>query len=47
LGDFEAAKEFLLEAKAIADEKQERIYLCQILATLAGLGEMRGNAAEA
>jgi hypothetical protein len=47
LGDVEAAKEILLEAKALADEKQERIYLWQILATLGDLEEMRGDAAGA
>jgi tetratricopeptide (TPR) repeat protein len=47
LGEVEAAKEILLEAKAIADEKQERNYLWQILATLGDLEEMRGDAAEA
>lgn len=47
LGEFEAAKEILLEAKAFSVEKQERIFLWQILVTLGDLEEMRGDAAEA
>jgi len=47
LGEIEAAKEILLKAKTIAEEKGERIFLWQILATLGDLEEMRGDEAEA
>jgi DNA-binding SARP family transcriptional activator/tetratricopeptide (TPR) repeat protein len=47
LGEIEEAKEILLEAKTIAEEKEERIYLWQILAALGDLDEMCGGAAEA
>jgi tetratricopeptide (TPR) repeat protein len=47
LGEVDPAKEILLEAKVIAEEKDERIFLWQILATLGDLEEMRGDAAEA
>jgi DNA-binding SARP family transcriptional activator len=47
LGEIEEAKEILLEAKTIAEEKEERIYLWQILATLGDLDEMREEVTEA
>ena len=47
LGEIEEAKEILLEAKKIAEEKEERIFLWQILATLGDLEETREDAAEA
>jgi DNA-binding SARP family transcriptional activator len=47
LGEIKEAKEILMEAKTIAEEKQERIFLWQILATLGDLEELRGDEAEA
>jgi tetratricopeptide (TPR) repeat protein len=47
LAEVKAAKEILLEAKTVAEEKEERIFLWQILATLGDLEEMRGDAVEA
>ena len=47
LGEIETARELLLEAKTTAEEKEERLYLWQILATLGDLEESLGNAAEA
>lgn len=47
LGEVEEAKDILLEAKAVAEERGERIFLWQILATLGDLEELRGDAAEA
>jgi predicted ATPase len=47
LGEIEEAKEILLQAKTIAEEKEERIYLWQILATLGDLEELRRDEAEA
>jgi tetratricopeptide (TPR) repeat protein len=47
LGEFEEAKEILLEAKTIAEEKEERVFLWQILATLGDLEELQGDEAEA
>jgi tetratricopeptide (TPR) repeat protein len=47
LGEIEEAKEILLEAKTIAEEKEERIYLWQILATLGDLDEKREEVTEA
>ena len=47
LGEVEAAKEILLEAKTVAEEKEERLFLWQILATLSENERMSGNEAEA
>ena len=47
LDEVEAAKEILLEAKTLAEEKEDHIFLWRILATLGDLEEMRENAAEA
>lgn len=47
LGEMDEAKEILLEAKTIAEEKEERIFLWQILATLGDLEELHGDAVEA
>ncbi len=47
LGEIETARELLLEAKTTAEEKGERLYLWQILATLGDLEELRGDGAEA
>ena len=47
LGESEGAKEILQEAKTVAEEQEERIFLWQILATLSEIERMRGDEAEA
>jgi tetratricopeptide (TPR) repeat protein len=47
LGEVQAAREFLLEAKAVAKEKEERLILWQILTTLSENESVNGNKAEA
>jgi predicted ATPase/DNA-binding SARP family transcriptional activator len=47
LGEIEEAKEILLQAKTIAEEKEERIFLWQILASLSDTEDILGNAADA
>jgi hypothetical protein len=47
LGEVETTEELLLKAKTLAEEKGERLYLWQILATLGGLEESGGDEAEA
>jgi predicted ATPase len=47
LGEVEAAQQILLEANTVAERREERLILWQILATLGDLEEKRGDAAEA
>jgi DNA-binding SARP family transcriptional activator len=47
LGEVEKAKKILLEAKAVAEEKEERLFLWQILATLSKIERMSGDKVEA
>lgn len=47
LGEVESAKKILLEAKEMADEKEERLFLWQILATLSEIEQLRGDKVEA
>ncbi len=47
LGEVEAAKEILLEAKTVAEEKEKRLFLWQILATLSDLERMSDDQPEA
>lgn len=47
LDEVDAAKEILLEAKTLAEEKEDHIFLWRILATLGDLEEIGENAAEA
>ena len=47
LGQFEAARAALLEARTVAEAQEERAVLWQILASLAGVEEVCGDAAAA